>query len=62
MVKTLVITVILTAIAIVALGVRVLFVKNGKFPSGHAHEIEERRRSARKKAEQHKKGKQNINL
>ncbi len=50
MVKTLLISVILLALAIVALGVKVFFTRNGKFPSGHAHEIEGRRRAAMKKA------------
>lgn len=52
MAKTIVITVILIAFAVVALGIKVLFVKNGKFPSGHAHEIEGRRRKAVAKAQQ----------
>lgn len=46
--KTLLITVlsavILVGIAIVALGVKVLFVKGGRFPSGHAHDLPELRR------------------
>ena len=33
--KILLLAFVLIAIAIVLLGVRVLFVKNGKFPSGH---------------------------
>lgn len=37
--KTVFITVILLAVAFVFLGVKVLFVKNGKFPSGHVHDI-----------------------
>lgn len=45
--KTLLITVlsavILVGIAIVALGVKVLFVKGGRFPSGHAHDLPELR-------------------
>ncbi len=32
---TLILTVVLLVISVVALGVKVLFVKNGKFPSGH---------------------------
>lgn len=55
MVKTLVISVLLVAIAIVALGVKVFFTKGGKFPSGHAHDIEARRRQAREKASQNKR-------
>jgi len=50
MTKTIAITFILIAFAIVAMGVRVLFVRGGKFPSGHAHDIESRRRSALEKA------------
>ena len=37
--KTTFITVILLAMAVLFLGVKVLFVKNGKFPSGHVHDI-----------------------
>ena len=47
MAKTLVLSVVLLAIAFAALGVKVLFTKNGRFPSGHAHYIESRRRAAR---------------
>ena len=32
-------TIILIGLAVVLLGIRVLFVKNGKFPSGHVHDI-----------------------
>lgn len=35
MLQTLLITAILTAIAIILLGVKVFFVKNGKFPETH---------------------------
>lgn len=38
--KTLFITFVLLAVAFVLLGVKVLFVKGGKFPSGHAHSSE----------------------
>lgn len=59
MAKTIAITSILIAIAIVAMGVKALFVRGGKFPSGHAHDIENRRRqavqnAARRKAEKSK--------
>lgn len=37
--KTLLLTIMLLAAAIVLLGVKVLFVKGAKFPSGHAHDI-----------------------
>lgn len=33
-----VLTVLLIGLAVVLLGVRVLFVKGGKFPSGHVHQ------------------------
>lgn len=57
MVKTLIISVILIALAIVTLGFRILFIKGGKFPSGHAHEIESRRKAALESAERRKKDK-----
>lgn len=57
MVKTLVISVVLIAFAIIALGVKVLFTKNGRFPSGHAHEIEGRRRAALRNAARRKEEK-----
>lgn len=47
MAKTLLLSVVLLAIAFAALGVKALFVKNGRFPSGHAHDIESRRRAAK---------------
>ncbi|MDE6190899.1 MAG: hypothetical protein K2L31_07810 [Muribaculum sp.] len=37
--KIVILSIILVAFAIVLLGVKVLFVKGGKFPSGHAHDI-----------------------
>lgn len=37
--KTLILTLALTGIAIILLGVRVLFVKGGKFPDSHAHNL-----------------------
>lgn len=37
--ETIISAVILVAAAVVLLGVKVLFVKGGKFPSGHAHDI-----------------------
>ncbi|MBQ9077030.1 MAG: hypothetical protein IJY31_04225 [Muribaculaceae bacterium] len=37
--KIVVLAVALLAIAVVLLGVKVLFVKGGKFPSGHVHDI-----------------------
>ncbi|MCM1522633.1 MAG: hypothetical protein NC039_08285 [Muribaculaceae bacterium] len=37
-------SVALIGVAVVLLGVKVLFVKGGHFPSGHAHDIPELRR------------------
>jgi len=37
-VETVIIAIILLAVAFVLLGVKVLFVKGGKFPSGHVHD------------------------
>ncbi|MDE5844581.1 MAG: hypothetical protein K2H44_04245 [Muribaculaceae bacterium] len=37
--KTLLLTLCLLLLAVLLLGCRVLFVKDGKFPSGHAHDI-----------------------
>lgn len=37
--KVVILSISLIAVAIVLLGVKVLFVKGGKFPSGHAHDI-----------------------
>ncbi len=42
--KTVILAIVIVALCFVLLGVKVLFVKGGKFPSGHAHEIEARRR------------------
>lgn len=45
---TVIISIALVGIAAVLLGIRVLFVKGGKFPNGHAHAHPElRRRGAR---------------
>lgn len=35
--KTVLLAIILVAAAVILLGVKVLFVKGAKFPSGHAH-------------------------
>lgn len=48
--ETLIPTLIIVLISVVLLGVKVLFVKGGRFPSGHAHDIEARRREALKRA------------
>ena len=37
--KTVLLALILVAVAVVLLGVKVFFVKGGRFPSGHAHDI-----------------------
>ncbi len=42
--QTVILAIILTALAVVLLGIKVLFVKGGRFPSGHAHDIPELRR------------------
>lgn len=42
--KIAVLTIALLAISVVLLGVRVLFVKGGKFPSSHVHDAEALRR------------------
>ncbi|MDE6324345.1 MAG: hypothetical protein K2L85_09475 [Paramuribaculum sp.] len=45
--KTLFLTLVLLAAAFVLLGVKVLFVKNGKFPSGHAHDLPQLKKHGR---------------
>ncbi len=42
--KLILLTVLLVAVAVILLGIKVLFVKGGKFPSGHAHDIPALRR------------------
>ncbi|MDO4319866.1 MAG: hypothetical protein Q4C34_04755 [Bacteroidales bacterium] len=43
--KTVILTIVLIALCIVLLGVKVFFVKGGRFPSGHVgHSPEMRRR------------------
>lgn len=42
--KTLILVIFLLALAVMALGVRVLFVKGGKFPSGHVGSVAALRR------------------
>ena len=37
--KTVILTIVLVLISVLLLGVKVLFVKGGRFPSGHAHDI-----------------------
>ena len=42
--KTAILSIMLIALAFLLLGVKVLFVKGGRFPSGHAHDVPELRR------------------
>lgn len=44
---TLISVVVLLAMAFALLGVKALFVRGGKFPSGHVHDLPRRRRQAR---------------
>lgn len=43
MLKVVVLSVVLVALAVVLLGVRVFFVRNRRFPSAHAHSSEQLR-------------------
>ena len=47
--KLLLITIALVALAVVLVGVKVLFVKGGKFPSGHAHDLPQLKKKNHKK-------------
>ena len=40
MIKVVLLSIIFLAVAVVLLGVRIFFVKGGKFPSTHAHQNE----------------------
>lgn len=42
--KTIILTALLLAAAVIMLGVKVLFVKGGKFPSSHVHDIGQKQR------------------
>ncbi len=42
--QTVILAIILIGIAVILLGVKALFVKNGKFPTGHVHDIPALRR------------------
>ena len=44
--KTLLLSIAIVLISVLLLGFRVLFVKGGQFPRGHAHEIMAKRRKA----------------
>lgn len=48
--KTLVLSIALLLVAIVLMGVKVLFVRGGRFPRGHAHDVYNR---AKKQFSQH---------
>lgn len=49
--KLVILSIILLAIALLLMGVKVLFVKGGKFPSGHVHDIAALRRKDPKRSE-----------
>lgn len=51
--RLVIISIILVGIAFVLLGVRVLFVRGGKFPSGHIHSSEAMRARGISCASQH---------
>jgi hypothetical protein len=42
--KVILLSIAIVAVAVVLLGVKVFFVKGGRFPSGHIHESEAMRR------------------
>lgn len=42
--KVVILTILLIGLSVVLLGIKVLFVKGGKFPSGHVHQNEALRR------------------
>lgn len=42
--KVVFLTVLILAVCVLLLGVKVFFVRGGKFPSGHAHDIPQLRR------------------
>lgn len=48
--KTLLLAILLVGIAVVLLGVRALFVRGGKFPSMHAHNLPALKKSKRGKS------------
>ena len=51
---TVVAAVVLIGLAVVIMGVKALFVKGGKFPTGHAHDIPELKRCGIGCAHRHK--------
>lgn len=46
---TVVAVVVLVLVAVLLLGVKALFVKGGRFPSGHVHDLPRRQRLARER-------------
>ncbi len=52
--KLLLLTILLVALAVVLLGVKVFFVKGGKFPSGHVHDVMKSRENLKKQINQTK--------
>lgn len=57
---TLLAVVALLAMAIALLGVKALFVKGGRFPSGHVHDLPRRRRQAQQRLKKNNNSKNNI--
>ncbi len=58
--RLVIISIILMGVAFVLLGVKVLFVKGGKFPSGHIHSSKAMRERGITCASQHTDNKRNI--
>lgn len=52
--KLLLLSILLVALAVVLLGVKVFFVKGGKFPSGHVHDVMNSRKNLKKVNKQSK--------
>lgn len=52
--KLLLLSILLVALAVVLLGVKVFFVKGGKFPSGHVHGVMKSRENLKKVNKQSK--------
>ncbi len=48
--KLLIVTIALLAVAILLMGFRALFVKGGKFPSGHVHDLPGLKRKKHRKS------------
>lgn len=58
--RLVIISIILVAVAFVLLGIKVLFVKDGKFPSGHIHSSKAMRDRGITCASQYAENKRNI--